>query len=108
MKYRWVLEQIEMLSGDPIDTVHIIGGGSQNALLCQATADACNKRVVAGPIEATALGNIAVQAIATGRLDSIADARAIIGQSFPLIEYTPRNPGMWDDAYARFLRLLQS
>jgi rhamnulokinase len=102
LKYRWVIRRLEKVSGERIHTVHIIGGGGQNALLCQATADACACRVLAGPTEATALGNALVQAIAAGKLGSLADARAMVARSFPLVEYTPQTPGAWDQCAARF------
>jgi rhamnulokinase len=106
LKYRWVIERLEEVTGTPIETVHIIGGGSQNALLCQMTADASGKRVVAGPIEATALGNVAVQAMATGVIADLPSARAAICRSFPLTEYTPRATDAWQGPYRRFLALL--
>jgi rhamnulokinase len=69
-------------------------------------ADACNRRVIAGPSEATALGNVLVQAIASGQIDSIAQAREIVRNSFPVQEYTPQSPAPWDEAFARFTKLL--
>ncbi|MBM3493869.1 MAG: rhamnulokinase, partial [Armatimonadetes bacterium] len=106
LKYRWVLERLEEVTGKPIETVHIIGGGSQNRLLCQATADGSGKRVVAGPIEATALGNVTVQAMATGVLTDLKEARAAIARSFPLVEYLPQASDVWHDPYRRFMGLL--
>ncbi len=109
LKYRWVLERLEEARGQPIDTVHIVGGGSQNRMLCQLTADAAQKRVVAGPMEATAIGNILMQAVGTGHLSGLAQARAIVGRSFPLDTYTPdtSNAQRWQEAYARFLVIRQ-
>jgi rhamnulokinase len=101
LKYRWVIERLEEVTGRAIRTVHIIGGGSQNRLLCQATADATGRRVLAGPTEATALGNVLAQAMATGRLASLAEGRALIRASFPLLEYTPQNPAEWEAPYTR-------
>lgn len=106
MKYRWVIERLEEVTSRKIETIHIIGGGSQNKLLCQATADATGCTVLAGPIEATALGNVLVQALATGRIESIAEGRSVVGRSFPQIEYDPRDTAAWDEPYARFLSLL--
>jgi rhamnulokinase len=106
LKYRWVLERLEEVTGKHIETVHIIGGGSQNKLLCQATADASGKRVLAGPVEATALGNIMVQAMAAGVIGDVPTGRAAVGRSFPLIEYRPREKDAWDSPYARFVELL--
>jgi rhamnulokinase len=103
MKFRQVLGMCEDLAGGRIDTIHIVGGGTQNRLLCQAAADASGRRVVAGPIEATAIGNIMVQAIADGVVGSIAEAREVIGRSFDVETYEPHRTSAWDDAYARFL-----
>lgn len=105
LKYRWVAEKLELVSGSPIDVIHIVGGGSQNRLLCQFAANAAGVPVVAGPTEATAVGNIMVQAISTGLIDSISDARAIIRQSFELETYEPRDSEQWDSAYERFLAI---
>lgn len=107
MRYRAVLGMLEQLTGGRIDTVHIVGGGTQNRLLCQMTADATNRRVVAGPVEATAIGNVMMQAVAAGEVNSIATARQIIKSSFDVHEYTPHRPEMWDYAYERFDRLTQ-
>jgi rhamnulokinase len=101
LKSRWVLEGLERLTGARIATIHIVGGGTQNRQLCQATADACRRRVVAGPIEATALGNLMVQAIAAAEIGSIAEARKVVGNSFPIAEYDPRDAAQWDEAYGR-------
>ena len=106
LKYRWVLAALEALTGHPLETIRIVGGGSQNALLCQLTADACARPVVAGPVEATALGNILVQAVATGYLPDIQAGRRAIAASAPQTRYTPRPSDAWDAAFARFTALL--
>lgn len=106
LRYRMVLGYLEELIGGRIETIHIVGGGTQNRLLCQMAADATNRRVVAGPVEATAIGNIAVQAVATGAIGSIAQAREIIASSFEVQEYRPKLPQAWNEAYARFERLV--
>lgn len=106
MKFRFVFGMCEDLAGGRIETIHIVGGGTKNRLLCQATADACHRRVVAGPVEATAIGNLLVQAIAAGDAASIAEARDIVRRSFALDEYEPQNSSVWDDAYQRFLTIL--
>jgi rhamnulokinase len=82
--------------------IHIVGGGSQNDLLNQMTADACNRPVMAGPVEATAVGNILVQAMATGDVKSLADARAVVAASFYVRTYEPRQGKQWEQAYERF------
>ncbi|MDI9430388.1 MAG: rhamnulokinase family protein [Planctomycetota bacterium] len=104
LKYRRTLEAIEDVTGDPIDVLHIVGGGIQNELLCQFAADATGKRVVAGPIEATASGNILMQAIAAGRLKGIDEARAIVRHSFDLKEYRPQDTPEWTQRYERFMK----
>jgi rhamnulokinase len=107
MKYRWVLERMEELLGRPASAIHIVGGGSQNRLLSQFTANATKKQVLCGPVEATALGNVIMQAIATGRLASLEEGREVIRNSFDLEEYQPRETGAWDDAYARYLKIAE-
>ena len=104
LKYRAVLEMISQIRG-PIKKLHIVGGGTQNTLLCQFTANATNVPVIAGPIEATAIGNIMVQATALGCLPSIAEGRKMIRQSFDLVEYQPQEQDAWDEAYQRFVKI---
>ncbi|HMA34308.1 MAG TPA: rhamnulokinase family protein [Chloroflexia bacterium] len=106
LKYRWALQALEELTGRRLATVRIVGGGSQNALLCQITADACRREVVAGPVEATALGNILVQAVATGHLGNIAAGRQAVATSLPQTRYAPHPDGAGDAAAARFDALL--
>ena len=80
-KYRLVLERLEAASGREVRTIHVIGGGARNELLCQLTADITGREVLAGPVEATALGNVLVQARAAGELGSLADMRAVSAAS---------------------------
>ena len=101
-----VLEWLEELVRNPLATIHIVGGGTQNKLLCQMTADACNRRVVTGPVEATAIGNLAQQLIAMGDIQSISEARQVISESFEVNTYHPQNAGQWNDAYSRFQAIL--
>jgi rhamnulokinase len=101
-----VLGMLEELVGNRIETIHIVGGGTQNKLLNQMTADACNCRVVAGPVEATAIGNIMLQAVSLGEVASIAQAREVIRASFAVEEYRPRQPELWDPAAERFRALV--
>jgi rhamnulokinase len=105
LAYRKTLDGLEDIVGRKIGVIHIVGGGVQNELLTQMTADACGKEVVAGPIEATAIGNILVQAMATGDIKSLADTRAIVRSSFDVKRYRPRHTGPWDEAYERFRKL---
>jgi rhamnulokinase len=88
-KYKLVLERLEASSGREVRTLHVIGGGAQNALLCQLTADVCGREVLAGPVEATALGNVLVQARAAGELGSLSDMRAVSAASFQPVSYEP-------------------
>jgi rhamnulokinase len=108
LRYRMVLGWLRDLTGAAINTIHIVGGGTQNRLLCQMAADACNCRVIAGPIEATAIGNVMMQAVSHGQVASIAQAREVIRRSFDVEEYTPQDPGRWDAAFGRFEKLTAS
>jgi rhamnulokinase len=105
VKYRWVIRCLEELTGYQLEVIHIIGGGSQNSLLCQLTADAANRPVIAGPVEATAIGNALVQAMSLGHIGSLADGRLLVACSFPLKTYHPSHVDGWDDAFARFKRI---
>jgi rhamnulokinase len=105
LKYRYVLDQLAALRGKPVSTLHIVGGGTQNKLLCQLTANATGMPAVAGPVEATAIGNILVQAMAQGAVTGLAQIREVVRSSFPLETYTPQDTGAWEDAYARFKAL---
>ena len=102
-KYRVVLESLEDVSGAHFDEIRIVGGGSRNRLLNQFTADATGRTVVAGPVEATALGNIAMQMLAMGAVSSLDEARTIIERSFPVERFEPVAPDVWNSQYARFL-----
>lgn len=106
LKYRWVLERLEQVTGMRLDPIHVIGGGAQNGLLNQLTADATGRSVVAGPVEATAIGNLLVQAIALGQLGSLAEARTVVRRSFTPEIYAPRPQADWDAAYARLRELV--
>ncbi len=106
LKYRYTLEQLESLTGKRIEVIHILGGGSQNTLLCQLAANACGRPVLAGPVEATALGNVMVQLLAQGAFASLDEARAVERASFPLVTYEPKDAAAWDEAYGRFLVLV--
>jgi rhamnulokinase len=77
------------LTGRPVDVIHVVGGGSRNALLCRLTAEACERPVLAGPAEATSVGNVLVQAIAAGELGSLEELRAAVRRSVEVIRYEP-------------------
>ena len=95
-KYRSVIESLEDLTGVRYKYLRIVGGGSRNVLLNHLVADATGRPVIAGPIEATALGNIAMQMLATGAVGSLADAREIIEASFPTHRFEPRAADRWN------------
>jgi len=105
LSYRYTLSQLEEISGRKITQINIIGGGSQNQALCQFAADCTGLPVYAGPVEATAIGNILVQAMALGRIKSHNELREIVKHSFPLIMYEPQHTPFWDESYARFQRI---
>ncbi|UCC69042.1 MAG: rhamnulokinase [Armatimonadota bacterium] len=107
LKYRLVLDQLREIHARPIETIHIIGGGARNNVLCQFTADATGVEVVAGPAEATAVGNLLVQALGLGCVGSLAEIRDIVRQSFSVVRYQPTKTPEWQSAYDRF-RGLQS
>ena len=106
MKFRHVFGMCEELAGGRIETIHIVGGGTRNRQLCQAAADACGRHVVAGPIEATATGNVMMQAVATGDVASIAEAREVIRRSFDVEQFEPKNSAAWNDAFETFSRVV--
>jgi rhamnulokinase len=101
IRHHGVLQQLEALNGRRIECIHLVGGGSQNQLLCQLVADACGRPVLAGPAEATALGNVLAQAIASGEIADVADARRVVRASFDVVEYSPRPDDRWQ-ALAEF------
>jgi rhamnulokinase len=114
LKYRWVLERLERLMGrngnsHRLDTIHIVGGGTQNKLLSQFTADATQRRVITGPVEATATGNLLIQAVALGKIASLEEAREVVRRSFDVIEFEPDTSTCqaWDDAYAKLDELMK-
>jgi rhamnulokinase len=110
LKYRWFLERLENLLGKHLDPIHIVGGGTQNKLLSQLTADATQRQVVTGPIEATAIGNLLVQAVALGQIGSLAEAREVVRRSFDVLTFEPNHLtcSAWDDAYSKLLKLMES
>jgi rhamnulokinase len=105
LRFRQVLAECEELAGRRIETIHIVGGGTRNRQLCQLTSDACDRPVVAGPIEATAIGNAMQQAVSAGDISTIAEAREVIRRSFPMDRYKPHKTGAWDDAFEKFVKV---
>ena len=102
LKYRMTLEELEEIAGYSIPILHIVGGGCKNVMLCRFTANAVGRPVIAGPVEATAIGNIVCQLIALGQVSGLDQAREIVKKSFPVSEYMPDGCSCWDDAYERF------
>jgi rhamnulokinase len=106
LKYRQVLGWLEELTGNRIEVIHIVGGGCQSEILNQFTADACQRPVITGPVEATAMGNLLVQVRASGELSSLAEMREVVRQSSDIkTSYEPGPAPAWEDAAARFGRL---
>jgi sugar (pentulose or hexulose) kinase len=103
--YSETLEEINIATGHKARNLHVVGGGSMNPLLNQFSADASQMTVIAGPSEATAIGNILVQAIALGHLSSLTSLRRVVRHSFPVKEYKPRDATSWREAYERFRNL---
>ena len=107
LTYRALAENVRRLTGRAIETVHIIGGGSRNALHCRLTAGAAGLPVLAGPVEATAIGNVMAQALALGAVSSLAEIRDVIRRSFAPVRYEPAGDrDAWDSAYATYLGLI--
>ena len=106
LKYRVVLGWLEELTGQRVETIHIVGGGTQNELLNQFTANACERPVATGPVEATVLGNLLVQARTAGEIGSLADLREVVRASCEMKRYEPQDQAMWQQALQRFRELL--
>jgi rhamnulokinase len=106
LKYRLVLDEISLISAAPIRRIHVIGGGAKNRLLCQFTANATGIPVIAGPSEATAIGNIMIQARTFGFLPSLSRMREIIRHSFEVEVYEPIQIKRWEKAYERFKHII--
>ena len=102
--YAGLMSQMETVTGRSLHTLHIVGGGSRNALLNQMTADAIDRTVIAGPVEATAIGNVLLQALTLSHIASHADLRGIVWASFPVEKCTPRTAARWRDAHERFAK----
>ena len=106
LKYRFAIEQLETVTGKTFSALHILGGGTKDGLLCRMTASSTGKQVIAGPIEATALGNILIQLVALGALASIDDGRELIARTETVTHYQPQDTEAWDKAYEFYRTLL--
>jgi rhamnulokinase len=107
LEYRWVYEKLTEITGTALNTIHIIGGGSRNRLLNQLTANATGCTVISGPVEATAIGNILIQAIQMNTLSSLTEARAWVRRSFPMEVFTPEKEDGLSEAYQTYQDLHQ-
>lgn len=108
LKYRWAIEKLEQdIIHKPIPVLHIVGGGSKNAMLNQFTADALGRNVVAGPGEGTVIGNVLMLAKAVGAIESMQQLREVVEKSFPTETFVPGNTAEWDEAYTRYLKLIE-
>lgn len=105
MKYRWAFGQIKDCTDKSYNVIHVVGGGAKDGLLCRMTASSCNVKVTAGPVEATVLGNLAVQLIASGDIKNIKEARRMIEESEDIKTFLPENAEEWDEAYNKFLKI---
>ena len=108
MRYKMSVDDLEKITGKKIDVLHIVGGGCKNDLLNQFTANATGRKILTGPVEATALGNIAVQAIATGDIENLDQARAIIADSTEMGIFTPQDTKLWTLAFDSFKKIIQT
>ena len=106
MKYRYTFEKLKECTEKDFKTIHMVGGGTKDNFLCEMTADATGVKVLAGPVEATSLGNVAVQLIAMGKIKDMDEARKIIRNSFEVKEYIPEQTDTWDKAYQKFVHNL--
>ncbi|TES94889.1 MAG: hypothetical protein E3J90_10865 [Promethearchaeota archaeon] len=107
LSYKHVLNIIEDIIQKEVNILYIIGGGSQNSLLNQFTSNALNLIVSVGPIEATAISNILVQAITLDKIDNVSELQTIVRSSFPIREFLPKNTNMWEKAYDSYLRIIE-
>jgi len=106
LKYRFVFERVQKIVGRPLDPIHTIGGGSRNELLNQFTADATGLNVVAGPAEASSIGNILMQLIALGQLNDLASSRRIVEESFEKIVFHGKKSDAWEESYSRYMEII--
>jgi rhamnulokinase len=107
LKYRYAIEGLEQVVGASIPVLNIVGGGSKNIPLCKFTANAINRQVVTGPVEATAIGNLLCQLIALGEISNKKQARELVKNSFPTEEYIPEDTSSWEDAYGRYVSFIK-
>ncbi len=107
LKYRYTVEALEDIQGKKLNVIHVVGGGIKDKMLCQFTADATGREVVAGPVEATSIGNLIVQAMALGEIKDLVEARTVVKRSFPTTVYKPTDTAEWNIAYDKFNKIIQ-
>ncbi|MDD4494008.1 MAG: rhamnulokinase [Eubacteriales bacterium] len=107
LKYRWAVERLEELKGEPISQLNLVGGGVQNKLLNQMAADATGKPVVTGPIEGACIGNLLMQAVAMGELKNISEVREVVAHSVEVETYLPKHSDAWEEAYQKLIKLIE-
>ncbi|NLG88812.1 MAG: rhamnulokinase [Clostridiaceae bacterium] len=108
MKYKSSVDGLEKITGKSIPVLHIVGGGCKNRILNRYTANVLNRKVTAGPVEATAVGNVLAQLIALKEISDVNQARDVVKRSFPTEEYLPEDTGIWEDAYDRYLQIIEN
>lgn len=107
LKYRMTVENLEEILGKKLPVIHMVGGGIKDRMLCSFTANATRRKVFAGPVEATSIGNLMVQAIALGEVKNLREVRQIVMKSFPVETYEPQDTEKWDEAYNRFIKIIK-
>ncbi|MHB8279942.1 MAG: rhamnulokinase [Candidatus Humimicrobiaceae bacterium] len=106
LRFRYDLERLENFSGTKIEILHLVGGGTENKLLCQWTANSTRKQILAGPTETTSVGNLLLQLKATGEIKNIKEGRQIALDSSKVLEYNPQNTELWDEAFQRYKKII--
>ena len=106
LKYRKTVESLQDILGKELPVIHMVGGGIKDTMLCQFTANATGKEVMAGPVEATSIGNLMVQAMALGEVKTLREVRQIVKKSFPTTIYEPQDVNAWNEAYEKFKKIV--
>lgn len=107
MKYRWTVDNLEDILQKKLPVIHMVGGGIKDKMLCQFTANATNREVEAGPVEATSIGNLMIQAMALGKVKNLKEVRAVVKRSFPSAVYKPQEVEAWERAYEQFKNIMK-
>ena len=106
-RYRYTIEGMEDVTGNKYNVVNIVGGGIKDKMICQFTANATNRTVSTGPVEATSIGNVIVQAMAMGAIKNLNEGRKVVKNSFDITEYTPIDADKWDEAYNKWKEIIK-